>query len=458
MEKAISEALGKSDNVIKDDKALTPAEEKFLQAMNVEEARERHRQLQKMRALMSYQEAKLKRKAKIKSKKYHRLLKKEKIRKEMKEFETLKETDPDKAMEKLNQLDKMRALERASLKHMNTGKWSKHNKLRAKYDRSAREAIANQLETSKKLMTKTQSNLDDNQDEVIVSDGEPDEAAEEGVEMMGADESGVNTDFQDNPWLGRHSQGLSLTAPVIYEEINRIESNVDDKSPQKETAPEKLGKKIKQPKTTIITAVTDISTSKAKEPENEKEITENRKTVKNTSKKRERIESKKSENSKVGGNNKGDNLSIDPKKILEVESKRIGKSFPRLQERPNESNDEEDDDDDEDERRKLIAEAFAEDDVINEFAKEKKEIEEREGEKDVTKFLPGWGHWSGPGIKESKKIRKRFTQKAQKKPRRDRNLGNVIISEKNSDAISKLTVSKYIFKKILNPNCKYYFR
>ncbi|KAF8794230.1 U3 small nucleolar RNA-associated protein 14 like protein [Argiope bruennichi] len=130
---AVDELLQKSENVFQKDKPMTEAEEKALKAMSLEEAKQRHAELMKHRALISYQEAKARRQNKIKSKRYHRLLKKEKMKKLMKEFEELERTDAAKALEKLMEADKLRILERMTLKHRNTGKWAKMQKLRAKY-------------------------------------------------------------------------------------------------------------------------------------------------------------------------------------------------------------------------------------------------------------------------------------------------------------------------------------
>lgn len=55
-----------------------------------------------------------------------------------------------------------------------------------------------------------------------------------------------------------------------------------------------------------------------------------------------------------------------------------------------------------------VALAFAgDDDVIAEFAAEKKKVIERERSKDIDLRLPGWGEWCGPGIKPSQRSKKR---------------------------------------------------
>lgn len=62
---------------------------------------------------------------------------------------------------------------------------------------------------------------------------------------------------------------------------------------------------------------------------------------------------------------------------------------------------------DEDDQRLTIAQAFADDDVIEEFGREKAAISERDKPKDISLLLPGWGSWGGSGIKPSKKKQER---------------------------------------------------
>ena len=64
--------------------------------------------------------------------------------------------------------------------------------------------------------------------------------------------------------------------------------------------------------------------------------------------------------------------------------------------------------DDTEQRRLTIAEAFASDDVIEEFRKEKTATEELDRPKAIDLSLPGWGSWGGTGLKQSKRVRKRF--------------------------------------------------
>ncbi|XP_077488446.1 uncharacterized protein LOC144099183 isoform X2 [Amblyomma americanum] len=194
LEREINKILKVSENVARPGAELTPAEEKALKAMSLEEAKERLAELKKMRALLSYQEMKARRQGKIKSKKYHRILKKERLKKQMKEFEELKEKDPELAIEKLRELDKQRILERVSLRHKSTGKWAKQQMLRTKYNQESREALLTQLELSRQLTQKPLVESSDDEEGVDVS------AAEEAAARQ-AGELEARFFNAANPWL-----------------------------------------------------------------------------------------------------------------------------------------------------------------------------------------------------------------------------------------------------------------
>ncbi|EED16750.1 small nucleolar ribonucleoprotein complex subunit Utp14, putative [Talaromyces stipitatus ATCC 10500] len=82
----------------------------------------------------------------------------------------------------------------------------------------------------------------------------------------------------------------------------------------------------------------------------------------------------------------------------------------------------------------LVKRAFAGDDVVEDFEREKQETIEEEGDKVIDNTLPGWGSWTGAGIsKKQQKRQKKFLTKVEGiKPeqRKDARLGHVIINEK----------------------------
>ncbi|KAL7899728.1 Utp14 domain-containing protein [Trichoderma sp. TUCIM 5745] len=83
----------------------------------------------------------------------------------------------------------------------------------------------------------------------------------------------------------------------------------------------------------------------------------------------------------------------------------------------------------------LIARAFAGEDVVAEFQREKDEIAEADDDKVIDNTLPGWGSWVGDGVssREKKRHQGRFLTKVEginKKDRKDAKLDKVIINEK----------------------------
>jgi U3 small nucleolar RNA-associated protein 14 len=85
--------------------------------------------------------------------------------------------------------------------------------------------------------------------------------------------------------------------------------------------------------------------------------------------------------------------------------------------------------------QELIRKAFAGDEVVADFEKEKRDTTGREEEQVIDNALPGWGNWTGAGIskKEQKRNRGKNVSKVDgipKEKRRDAKLDRVIINEK----------------------------
>lgn len=115
---------------------------------------------------------------------------------------------------------------------------------------------------------------------------------------------------------------------------------------------------------------------------------------------------------------------IDPFKFISMPDATIINSSVPVTEEGNEEEDEEE------QRRMTLAEAFADDDVIEQFKEEKKRVVSASAPKDIDLTLPGWGEWGGSGVKISKRKRRQFIIKAPPAPkRRDENQGNLIINE-----------------------------
>ena len=135
-------------------------------------------------------------------------------------------------------------------------------------------------------------------------------------------------------------------------------------------------------------------------------------------------------NRDVMRNTKSRDICVDPKKIFQIEdneAKFDDAASNSLQQ-----------------KRIDIQQAFANDDVAEEFVREKDETVEASKPKDVDLSLPGWGCWAGAGVKPSNKKKTAFIKKAvSAPPRKDRGLSHVIINEEKSKWLAKNQVGAH---------------
>lgn len=122
-------------------------------------------------------------------------------------------------------------------------------------------------------------------------------------------------------------------------------------------------------------------------------------------------------------------LNLNPKNVFQIED--LGRQNDLL----NYTGD--DGDDETHTQRMTIQEAFANDDVIEEFVKEKEDAIEASKPKDLDLSLPGWGDWGGPGIDETKRKKKFIVPAKPAAPRKDTSLAHVIINEDRDKKFAK---------------------
>ncbi|XP_012149194.1 U3 small nucleolar RNA-associated protein 14 homolog A [Megachile rotundata] len=133
-------------------------------------------------------------------------------------------------------------------------------------------------------------------------------------------------------------------------------------------------------------------------------------------------------------------IEIDPNKYINVKPKQLMTDLPAD---ISGGTDMLDDTEDNEEGYNVINEAFADDDVVEEFRKEKEEEVEKSRPKDIDLTLPGWGSWGGKNIKISKRKKKRFVLKIPKDaPRKDENKGDVIIFEEDKPKMKEHLVNE----------------
>jgi len=236
--------------------------------------------------------------------------------------------------------------------------------------------------------------------------------------VFDVEEFNVEEGETDNPWLGDNDNLVQGSRKHI---------NLNSKSNKQQKALEKLSQeKKKVNKNTILN--NEINFDEMKKLEHSEESVAKLSIVQDENK----IETKKpTENIKK---------DLEEEKNEEEKSKKIDDIVSGLA--TENSNDVEEDNFQSITRGDLLQMAFAENDVFeDEFNEEKQQLIDEENASDKEEALPGWGSWSGKGVKK----RKKKVQKVEKKPkasnRKDAKLKNVIINERRMKKSVKYMVS-----------------
>ncbi|NWS81510.1 UT14A protein, partial [Toxostoma redivivum] len=477
------------------DPLLTAEEAASLQAMSLEEARRRRAELQKARAVQSYYEAKARRAKRIKSKKYHRVLKKSRRRQALKEFEQLHKSDPAAALARLEELEQLRMQERMSLKHQNKGKWARSRAIMAKYDLEARKAMQEQLARNKELMQKVQ---------VEPPQEEPCELPEGDTPALPLPTGASSA----NPWmLGKPSgpapepeaqeSPTDDTVPGTVENKDEMEDEEEEELSEEEALLQDFEQRRRErtgnPKGHSEEHVPPICTEELEDspvppacaeeledspvppacaeelvsagleppPQAQEQLllseqlhrVQTMEDVENLAKEELVEEQEKLVAPRAGKRVKqqeegraGDRhpkKKAAKRKMISLEAVLDGKpqemdcpSLPVVLEEEEGGV----------EQRGMITEAFAGDDVVADFRREKRKAEEAAKPQPVNLVLPGWGEWGGTGLKPSTRKVKRFLIKPPPAPpRKDQHLPHVILSEKRNIHAAAHQVSELPF-------------
>ncbi|XP_060126173.1 U3 small nucleolar RNA-associated protein 14 homolog A [Zootoca vivipara] len=442
LEQEIFNILHRGKQPVKDP-LLTPQEKSSLQAMSLEEAQLRRMQRQKARVLQSYYEAKARRQRKIKSKRYHRMLRKIRKRKVLKEFEMLQKSNPEAALEELAKIEKARIEERMSLKHQNKGKWAKSTVLMAKYNLEARQAMQEQLARNKELTQKVRpasdseeggSDTDTERDLVpsVVNERpsglDPDNPwmlgwpqAEPKEDLPAAPEDSEESDEEKGPPATKETSLQGFVAGLNDEEAVPMLTDVLLPAPP---SPVSEGPLLSEKLERLHT----LEDMEAMEPEEVPQ--ENGMTEVNGAELQQPPEAESSLQPK-GGKTQTSKKTAKRKALIDLKAVLVQPVRPmQCPFLPSAVQDELEMGKD---QRQVIQEAFASDNVVADFMKEKRRAEQNSKPKVIDLVLPGWGEWGGAGLRPSKMKKRRFLIKpAAGPPRKDRHLPNVILSEKRN--------------------------
>ena len=469
LEKRIHDVLTESS--LLDDKKEATFEEIAVAKMSAEEMKKRTNELRLMRELMFRDEKRAKRIKKIKSKQYHKIQKKERLRNQ----ELVEGSDAESDGE---DHDLKRARERMTLKHKTQSSWAKSMiKSGLSKDSNNRAELEEMLRQGEKLRAKQLGYEDGDQSDEGVSDIErdysnDDENADESIKKLGKGVLGM--DFMRNAEERSRQSNLKE-----LEELRRLENEKDldsfEDSNSALSSSKNQGRRVYAPSAASANAelntVNQITIAEITEEESgnlTNKLSKKFDVVDSTKQKQKSKEIKEqdvNENEEEELNpwlvTSANETSQKSQKITVVDKSssklakaaaKIAKSKKRKQGKNYEDEDvidmgesmkivdhhpgSESEDEDVNEvrmfkQKDLIKQAFAGDDVVQEFEIEKKRVVREEDDKEEDMTLPGWGDWAG-GNKKSKKrkVVRKVDGVVQKDKRKDKNLKNVIINEK----------------------------
>jgi len=475
LEQKVNSVLTESS--LLDDKKESTFEEIATAKMSVEELRKRQNELRKMRELMFRNEREAKRIKKIKSRSYRRIKKKEMLKnKALVEGEY---SDDDEH-------DSKRAQERMSLKHKNNSAWSRSMiKSGLSKDKEAREEMEEMLRRGESLKSKIldrdedddefgdTNNMNLDADVEYNSDSEVREnLGKTGVLNMAfmknaeARERTKNEENKKN--LRRLHENEDISEFDEADKQNAIDVHIN---PGRRVYTPGAGQSNKEMQKVNAEVLEENEIDNSKNLANRLSKNEKSRSILNKDTMEDSQKDQTSESGQVekdesnpwltGGDanvQKSRKIHITDKDSskLEKNAMKISKQKKRKANEmvepdqiidmnqtlkivdPHADDNQSDDGEEVDpssihmfKQQDLIKQAFAGDDVVQEFEAEKKQVIKDEGDQIEDLTLPGWGDWAGGKNKKFKKnkiIKK--TKGTDVEKRKDKNLKNVIINEK----------------------------
>ncbi|EPY50995.1 U3 snoRNP protein Utp14 [Schizosaccharomyces cryophilus OY26] len=488
-EKKLDTAL--VDAGLKDEESMKKQEELALNKLSVEEVAERTRRLRFMRELMFREEQKAKRVSKIKSKAYRKHLKK---RRE-KEQSLLPRTEEDLETERLR-AEEARAKERMTQRHKNSSAWTRKMLERANHGEGTREAVLEQVRKGEELTKRISGQTDADgvaaeyySDDDLKTPDDVSRAFDNVREMKEPQMKGV--------------LGMKFMQDASKVKARQVENDMKAFEDEMANIPDGNASDAVEDESSGV-LVGDNAGRRSFVPSKEalKEIRSERKNpfLSNTQKEQINDAGKDSKQGKKN-NNKKDNKEVEvgvsddsknpwlqaprqrkstlaevnkdsskaDKLAHRMNSDKV-KSLQELTHDPeiqpdkifNETSIQSESDQESDQevptlkstkgrvaiqQRELVARAFAGDDVVAEFEKDKEDWINEDAPKEEDQTLPGWGSWAGAGVKQKKNKPKAVKKIAGLDPskRKDAKLQHVIINEKRNKKSAKLTADAVPF-------------
>lgn len=478
--------------------------------------------MSKLKAMLATENSRRKRLNKIKSKTYRRILRKEKERDKEKREKALELLNPELARKRLaEKLLKARAEERVTQKHKNTSAWVKHAKKFAQFDTQAKDAINEQLSIHQQLMQKMEEEAgEDNYNRYVGDDeGEDSEADEQLVDELLAtsDTEGVKK-VASNLWNSIESSGVSGSTPAITKarqelremkfmkaakerelknysdelnalkvDIQRVQNGEEEEAATAEQS--KVGRmRFSSEKTETIalqndrdaarrrasvTRQADTANGAEEVEEDAGEFAGNRKSKKNTTSARvtllpggATVGSKRKAEDEAGDLFAADDDDAEDSSAMvggasTISSSHTSGSSSARKGKKIAFDDAGNQDLMSDNQAYLVSRAFANDDVDEDFSREKdSQVEMMMKPEDRNQNLPGWGEWGG----EDERLNKRHQEKLAhstmqkniqktflKKSRADAALDHVIINHDGVELVPDRMTLHMVPRPFSNP-------
>ncbi|KAH8552611.1 small-subunit processome [Umbelopsis sp. PMI_123] len=464
MEKQIEQALAAAGMKDKEEEEFEALE---LNKLSVEEVQARRNELRMMRELMFRHEMKAKRIKKIKSKAYRKVARKEKLKELAKIKAQMAEDDPEAAKEEQLEAETNRALERMSLRHKNTGKWAQQQLKRGNLDEGTREAINEQIRRGEQLRRKVQG-MDSDED---FDDSDNDEDGPIAPEEQLAQ---IREELDEEEPAGKGIFAMKFMKNAAERQKKETEQLLQSTHDGLYLDGDDSGDEVQRKQETYVQVANNpgrmmFGSRKANKAQGK---TEN---------KAEQLVSKLKKNQSSKLEAAEEDVEIDLDNVLTIaqakdKTKQVSKanqsskstaataSAKTDKQHGDTAFDSDDDSDDSDAgenggmvhtknplaftQRELVEQAFANDNVVEEFEQEKLEVMEEDAPKDQDLTLPGWGAWGGKGLKDRKNkvIKKALPgEGVVANKRKDAKLGNVIISERRIKKATKYQVTSIPF-------------
>lgn len=472
------------------EKQMVEQEGLAMKALDPEEAMRRQMELRRMRELMFRAEQKARRANKIKSKTYRRVHRKERerLQQQLNELSAAEGgLDEEEREELLYKAARDRAKERATLRHKNTGKWAKlHVGRHDEASRDAQLALEEQLRRGDELRKRIHT-MDDDDDSL--SENEADDGRDTAFdELAEFEQREAERDAREEAELeaaGKKGKGLlnmkfmkearERQSKAARETIQSLKDMVNSEGDESDTQVHHVeGVDVQPIGSTAGRAVYQSAAAREDDPpppaerpmnpfktnqsnpwlaeaeDRAKSLPVSSLPMGQSDKAAERSQRRKERHAQRGEEARASalddaTLAIDPHAQMQVaqddesdseedpvevtkssrgkrgRGKKRTSTLPSMQ-------------------RDLVSEAFAGDNVVVDFVKEKEAVVGAEAPKEEDATLPGWGTWGGKGVRRRSHKHPQYIKKVagiDPSKRKDHHMEHVIINEKLDKKASK---------------------